>query len=78
MTDGVHLLADSLSELHEFAKTIGLKRRWFQPTSSPHYDVWGIMKKRAVKAGAKLVHPKIIVEKARKLKEEYKCNNSQV
>lgn len=72
VTDGVHLLADSLSELHEFAEIIGLKREWFQPKSSPHYDIWGIMKKKAIKAGAKLVSIEIIVEKAHKLREEYK------
>ena len=70
VTDGLHLLADSLNELHKFAKSIGLKRKWFQPKSSPHYDIWGIVKYRAIRAGAKLVRPKIIIEKAKKLRRE--------
>jgi len=28
-TDGIHLVADSLEELHEFAHKIGLKREWY-------------------------------------------------
>ena len=29
-TDGIHLIGDSLKELHDFAKFLGLKREWFQ------------------------------------------------
>ena len=55
-TDGVHLVADSIDELHIFADKIGLKRSWFQNhPKHPHYDVFGIMYTRARKAGAKLV-----------------------
>jgi hypothetical protein len=37
-----HLIADSLDELHEFAKKVGLHQTWFQTppkASNPHYDV---------------------------------------
>ena len=40
-TDGTHLIADSLDELHAFAAKIGLKRYWFQDAKKlhPHYDI---------------------------------------
>lgn len=39
-TDGVHLIAGNLQELHIFAKSVGLKRQWFQERSHhPHYDI---------------------------------------
>jgi hypothetical protein len=49
--DGVHLLADSLDELHAAAKSVGLKPSWFQRDAShPHYDCFGSI---AAKAGRK-------------------------
>lgn len=53
--DGVHLIADSISELHQFAVQIGLKRCWFENKrhkKQPHYDVKGIMVKRVFDNGA--------------------------
>lgn len=39
-TDGVHLVADELQELHTFAQSVGLKRQWFQEhPRHPHYDI---------------------------------------
>ncbi len=37
-TDGVHLIAGNLQELHIFAKSVGLKRQWFQEHHK-HYDI---------------------------------------
>lgn len=35
-----HLLSDKdLDELHDFAGKIGLKRKWFQKETIPHYDI---------------------------------------
>lgn len=36
-----HLFADSLEELHAFARRIGLRRSWFQTSRGglPHYDL---------------------------------------
>lgn len=34
-----HMVADTLDELHDMAERIGMRRGWFQPLSSPHYDV---------------------------------------
>jgi hypothetical protein len=40
-TDGVHMVADSLAELHAFASSIGLKRIYFHGVRKghPHYDL---------------------------------------
>lgn len=40
-TDRVHLVADSLIELHTFAIQIGLHRRYFEGVKKghPHYDL---------------------------------------
>lgn len=35
-----HLTADTLDELHAFARKLGLKREWFQDhPRHPHYDL---------------------------------------
>lgn len=63
-TDGIHLITDGdLEELHEFAESIGLKRKWFQnKTRRPHYDLVAVIKvKMAVKSGAKLITPQDVV-----------------
>lgn len=52
-TDGVHLIADSLEELHAFALSIGLKRCWFQNHRHKHYDLTTRRKVlAAIEAGA--------------------------
>jgi hypothetical protein len=50
-----HLFTDSqdLSELHNFATSIGLQRSWFQDKKSgAHYDVTDRYRQRAIAAGA--------------------------
>ncbi len=47
-----HLIGDSLEELHAFAQRIGMRREWFQPKSSPHYDLTASRRQRAVECGA--------------------------
>lgn len=46
-TDGVHLVADTLGELHKFAFSIGLKYCYFEGTRKghPHYDLLNWKKK---------------------------------
>lgn len=61
-TDRTHLVADSLEELHAFARLIGLKRCWFQNhRRHPHYDLMRGRKQAAVDAGAQVVSSKEIV-----------------
>jgi hypothetical protein len=48
-----HLLADTVEELHEFAKKLGLKREWFQDKKSfPHYDLVESKREKALELGA--------------------------
>jgi len=47
-----HLFADTVSELHTFAASIGLKREWFQDTRHPHYDLTASKRRQAVREGA--------------------------
>ncbi len=53
-----HLFADSVIELHSFAKKIKLKRIWFQKESIPHYDLTSHKRQKAILAGAKEVERK--------------------
>lgn len=51
-THSCHLFADTLEELHAFARKIGLKRQWFQDHPSlKHYDLTPKRREAAVKAG---------------------------
>lgn len=50
-----HLLADDLDELHRFAALLGIKRSSFQgppKAATPHYDLTGFERSRAIALGA--------------------------
>ena len=47
-----HMYATDLDELHKFAKSIGLKREWFQNKRAPHYDLNASRHAVAIKKGA--------------------------
>lgn len=66
-TDGVHLVADSLPELHRFAKQLGLRREWFQNHERhPHYDLTTArMVNKAMHYGAQKVSSKTIIRVCR-------------
>lgn len=50
---GGHLLTSDLDELHQFAKSIGLRREWFQGhTLFAHYDLTATKRMLAVNNGA--------------------------
>lgn len=63
-----HLIADSEEELHAFAEGIGLKRIWFQPKSSPHYDLTASRRLKAIMHGAIELDRKAFVGKIRELR----------
>lgn len=68
-----HLLADSLDELHAFARSIGLKPEWFQHRARfPHYDITEAKRKKAVAFGAIEADNRTIVEKAIRLRAEFR------
>ena len=73
-----HMVAtESEKELHEFAKKIGLRRKWFQQLPwterHSHYDLTTKRKiNKALAAGAKQVPIRDIINKAWWAKEERK------
>jgi hypothetical protein len=62
------MMADTLGELHAMADKLGLKRIWFQPRSSPHYDITLETRAEAVRLGAIEVDRRGIVEVIRRLR----------
>lgn len=67
-----HMMADTLPELHAMAEAIGLKREWFQPKSSPHYDLCQSKRALAITKGAIEVSPREMVELIRKQRTKSK------
>lgn len=66
-----HLVADSLDELHGFAKRLGLKRGWFQEqTRYPHYDVTVQVRERALRLGALDGDRALVVSCSKRLRVE--------
>lgn len=63
-----HMIADTLEELHDMASRIGMRREWFQPGSTPHYDVCLSRRILAVKEGAIEVSQREIVAIIRRLR----------
>ena len=47
-----HMLADTLEELHDMADRIGMSRAWYQPKSTPHYDLCEDRRRLAIAYGA--------------------------
>lgn len=69
-----HMLADSLEELHAMADRIGLRRAWFQPLSTPHYDVSLQKRALAVAAGAVEIDRHQVVALIRAWRERQAAN----
>jgi hypothetical protein len=66
-----HLVADTLPELHAFARQLGLRESWFQSKSAyPHYDVTLSVRNRALTLGANMGDRQTIISCARLLKYE--------
>lgn len=63
-----HLIADSVEELIEFAVSIGLRREWYQPLSSPHFDLTAYGRAVAVEQGAIELDNRAFVAKLRELR----------
>lgn len=69
-TDGVHLVADTMEELHRFARCVGLRRNWFQAhVKHPHYDITSPrLMARAFELGASRVRPRVALAVAQRLR----------
>ncbi|HMQ04598.1 MAG TPA: DUF4031 domain-containing protein [Pyrinomonadaceae bacterium] len=63
-----HLIADSVEELMEFAVSIGLRPEWFQPKSSPHFDLTAVGREIAVRHGAIEIDQRELVIKLREFR----------
>ena len=66
-----HLLADDLDELHRFAALLGIKRASFQgppKSATPHYDLTGYERSRAIALGAVVCDREQIVLIRRRLR----------
>lgn len=68
-SDGVHMIASTIEELHEFAGMIGLNRCYYRNPRKkrhPHYDLMNDkIRQIAIDSGAKLVTDKTIVKLCR-------------
>ena len=67
-----HLIADSVDELIEFAVQMGLRPEWFQPKSSPHFDLTAEGRAAAVSNGAIELENRAFVAKVRELRAKRK------
>ncbi|MDJ1500484.1 DUF4031 domain-containing protein [Xanthocytophaga agilis] len=79
-TDGIHMVADSLQELHEFAQSLGVKKCWFEGVRKghPHYDLAKVVRgkvvrdtekvRKAMEAGAIKISSKELLLKSKSLK----------
>jgi hypothetical protein len=67
-----HMLADDLEELHAMADKIGVQRKWFQPKSTPHYDICKSKRDLAIKFGAVYVERGEVLELVKKYREQAK------
>ena len=66
-----HMLADSVDELHAFAERIGMKREWYQPVSTPHYDLSLTKRLEAISKGAIEIDNKKVVEIVKKYRNAH-------
>ena len=67
-----HLIADSIDELIDFAVSIGLRPEWFQPKSTPHFDLTDELRAAAVSHGAIELENRAFVAKVRDLRAKRK------
>ena len=63
-----HLLADSVDELMEFALAIGMRSEWFQPKSTPHFDLTADFRAKAVAMGAIELDRRGLIRKVREIR----------
>ena len=69
-TDGIFLIGDSESELHQFAISIGLEVKYFNNNGYPCYDIFGFKKKKSYEKGAIKISTDEIVKKMRIFSEK--------
>ncbi len=60
-----HMSSENIEELHKMADLIGIKRKWFQNSIMPYYNISRAKKKFAIKEGAVLVEDKELISLCR-------------
>jgi len=65
-----HLVSDTVDELNQFAQQLGLKQKWFQGKSLPHYDLTKGMRHKAIRQGAIEIDRDRFVQIFRKYREK--------
>ena len=73
-----HMLADTLDELHAMAARLGLRRSWFQPKSTPHYDLSKTKRALAIQLGAIEIEREKTVELIRAWREKIRNPQSAI
>lgn len=70
-TDGIHVVADTLQELHNMMENIGVKKYWFEGVRKghPHYDLpKGKFKILVQMEDVMVVRPREILAKSKLMK----------
>jgi hypothetical protein len=62
------MIADTISELKQFAVSMGLREEWYQPRSSPHFDLTAGARETAVSFGAIELDRRAFVAKIKELR----------
>lgn len=66
-----HMVADTIQELHAFAKQIGIKPHFFHRSpAAHHYDINATQQYKAINAGAQLVTSREILKIGKKATQE--------
>ena len=63
-----HMIADTLEELHTMAHKIDLLPNWFQDGRNPHYDLARHKREQAVRAGAKSITARELIQLLRRMR----------
>lgn len=72
-----HMIADTLPELHNMARRIGMRREWFQPKSFPHYDVAKGRRLLAIRLGTIECDRRTFVRHLRRIRENDTLHHSE-
>ena len=66
-----HMSADRVSELHQFARGLGVSALWFDGVERhPHYDITAEQRQRAIDEGAIAVTKREMVVIAREIRRD--------
>jgi hypothetical protein len=73
-----HMVADSMAELLAMADNIGVERKWFQPGSSPHFDISLSKRALAIKNGAIEVDRRGLVDAIKRHRDKWKSEPAEL